>query len=59
MEENPRGLAIVRDELVGLLVVWDREDRRTDRCFHLQGWNGTARLSPTVSAGDHLHPSAL
>jgi hypothetical protein len=40
MAENPRGLTILRDELVGLLVTWDREDRKDDRYFHLQGWNG-------------------
>ena len=40
MKENPRGIIIQRDELVGLLVQWDRDDRREDRCFHLQGWNG-------------------
>ena len=40
MRENPRGLTILCDELVGLFVVWDREDHKDDRCFHLQGWNG-------------------
>ena len=40
MKENPRGLTILRDELIGLLVVWDKEDHKDDRCFHLQGWNG-------------------
>ena len=40
MAQNPRGLTILRDELVGLLVTWDREDRKDDRYFHLQGWNG-------------------
>ena len=29
-----------RDELIGLLVQWDREDRREDRAFHLEAWNG-------------------
>ena len=57
MEENPRGLAIVRDELVGLLVVWDREDRRTDRCFHLQGWNGYgAFISDRIGRGTIFTP---
>ena len=57
MEENPRGLAIVRDELVGLLVVWEREDRRTDRCFHLQGWNGYgAFISDRIGRGTIFTP---
>jgi hypothetical protein len=40
MVQNPRGLTILRDELVGLLVTWDREDRMDERYFHLQAWNG-------------------
>ena len=40
MAQNPRGITIFRDELVGLFVTWDRDDRKDDRCFHLQGWNG-------------------
>jgi Protein of unknown function (DUF3987) len=40
MAQNPRGLTILRDELVGLLVVWDQEDQKDARYFHLQGWNG-------------------
>ena len=40
MAQNPRGLTIFRDELVGLLVTWDRDDHQQDRYFHLQGWNG-------------------
>ena len=40
MEQNPRGLSILRDELIGLLVNWDREDRKDDRFFHLSAWNG-------------------
>ena len=40
MAQNPRGLTILRDELVGLLLTWDRDDRKDERYFHLQGWNG-------------------
>ncbi|HAG10102.1 MAG TPA: hypothetical protein DCK76_01610 [Desulfotomaculum sp.] len=40
LNENPRGLLLFRDELVGLLVSWDREDRQTDRAFYLEAWNG-------------------
>ena len=39
-KENPRGIMLSRDELIGLLVQWDREDRREDRAFHLEAWNG-------------------
>jgi Protein of unknown function (DUF3987) len=40
MAQNPRGITIFRDELVGLFVTWERDDRKDDRSFHLQGWNG-------------------
>ncbi|OPX92333.1 MAG: hypothetical protein A4E53_00555 [Pelotomaculum sp. PtaB.Bin104] len=40
LNENPRGILLFRDELVGLLVSWDREDRQADRTFYLEAWNG-------------------
>ena len=40
MAQNPRGITINRDELVGLLLTWDRDDRKDERYFHLQAWNG-------------------
>jgi len=40
LSENPRGVLLVRDELVGLLASWDREDKQTDRAFFLEAWNG-------------------
>jgi len=40
LSENPRGILLIRDELVGLLASWDREDKQTDRAFFLEAWNG-------------------
>lgn len=40
MADNPRGLLIFRDELIGLLSSWDKEGRESDRAFHLEAWNG-------------------
>lgn len=40
MGQNPRGLLIFRDELIGLLSSWDKEGRESDRAFHLEAWNG-------------------
>ena len=40
LSENTRGILLVRDELVGLLASWDREDRQPDRAFFLESWNG-------------------
>jgi hypothetical protein len=40
LAENPRGLMIFRDELIGLLSSWDKDGRESDRAFHLEAWNG-------------------
>lgn len=40
LSENPRGILLCRDELVGLLSSWDREGREQDRAFYLEAWNG-------------------
>ena len=40
LSENPRGILLYRDELVGLLSSWDREDKQSDRAFFLESWNG-------------------
>lgn len=39
-KENPRGILVFRDELVGLLTRWDREDMQDERAYFLEGWNG-------------------
>jgi hypothetical protein len=41
LRDNPAGLMVLRDELVGLIDSWDREGREGDRTFFLEGWNGT------------------
>jgi hypothetical protein len=40
LNENPRGILMFKDELVGFLVSLDREDRQADRAFYLSAWNG-------------------
>ncbi|MBI4006293.1 MAG: DUF3987 domain-containing protein [Gammaproteobacteria bacterium] len=40
LADNPRGILLFRDELVGLLDSWDREGREQDRAFYLEAWNG-------------------
>jgi len=40
LRDNPAGLLVVRDELVGLIETWDREGREGDRAFFLEAWNG-------------------
>ena len=40
LRENPAGLLVLRDELVGLIATWEREGREGERAFFLDGWNG-------------------
>jgi hypothetical protein len=42
LRENPYGLLVLRDELVGLIASWDREGREGERAFYLEAWNGNA-----------------
>jgi len=38
--DNPRGLLLFRDELIGLFATWDKEGHESDRAFYLEAWNG-------------------
>jgi phage/plasmid primase-like uncharacterized protein len=40
LRENPTGLLVLRDELVGLIASWEREGREGERAFYLEAWNG-------------------
>jgi len=40
LNENPTGLLMFRDELVGLLSTWEKPGRESDRAFFLESWNG-------------------
>ena len=40
LRDNPAGVLVLRDELVGLLSTWEREGREGDRAFFLEAWNG-------------------
>lgn len=52
LNQNPRGLLIKRDELVGWWRVLDKEGRESARGLYLEGWNGTGRYSyDTLSRG--------
>ena len=42
LNENPNGLLLVRDEMVGWLKTLDREDRANDRAFYLEAFAGTS-----------------
>ncbi len=40
LSQNPRGLLLHRDELMGLLTTWDKVGHEADRSFYLEAWNG-------------------
>lgn len=40
LNENPRGLLVNRDELIGWFRSLDKDGRENDRSFYLEAWNG-------------------
>lgn len=52
LNQNPRGILIRRDELIGWLRGLDKDGREGARALFLEGWNGTGRYSyDTISRG--------
>jgi hypothetical protein len=45
LNQNPNGLVVYRDELVGLLFSLDKEGQEGARSFYLEAWNGTGRYT--------------
>jgi hypothetical protein len=45
LRQNPNGLLIFRDELMGLFSQFDREGHEQDRPFFIEGWNGNSSYS--------------
>lgn len=45
LSQNPNGVGVVRDELIGLLRSLDREENGPDRAFYLECWNGDNRFT--------------
>ncbi len=45
LQENPRGIFVFRDELIGQLKSWEREGREQDRAFYLEAWNGSGSFT--------------
>jgi hypothetical protein len=40
LNQNPRGLLVKRDELIGWFRSLDKDGREGDRAFYLEAWNG-------------------
>lgn len=45
LAENPNGLLLYRDELMGLIRSFDRDGRQQDRQFFLEAWNGSGSFT--------------
>jgi hypothetical protein len=59
LAENPRGLLLYRDELMGLLSSWDKEGREGDRAFFLEAWNGYGSLTTDRISRGTVHTENL
>jgi hypothetical protein len=58
LRDNPAGLLVIRDELVGLIASWDKEGREGDRAFFLEAWNGNASYNTDrIGRGSVLIPN--
>jgi len=54
LRENPAGLLVLRDELVGLLATWEREGREGERAFFLEAWNGNQSFDTDRIGRGHI-----
>jgi hypothetical protein len=45
LSENPHGLVLIRDELVGFLKSLEKTGNETQRAFMLEAWNGDGRFT--------------
>lgn len=45
LNENPRGLMLIRDELPGFLSRMEREEYQGERAFYLEAFNGDGRFT--------------
>ncbi len=59
LNQNPRGLLLVRDELSGFLRLLDKPGREGDREFYLEAWNGDGGYSYDRIGRGTLHIPAL
>lgn len=59
LADNPRGILLYRDELVGLLSNWEKEGRESDRAFFLEAWNGDGSMTVDRIARGTTHVKNL
>jgi putative DNA primase/helicase len=58
MAENPAGLLILRDELVGWLTQLERQGREGERAFSLESWNGDSSFTVDRIGRGSIHVPA-
>ena len=44
LAENPNGLLVLRDELMGFFKTFEKSGHESDRSFFLEGWNGNGEF---------------
>ena len=54
LRDNPTGLLVLRDELVGLIANWEREGREGERAFFLEAWNGNQAFDTDRIGRGHI-----
>lgn len=60
LNQNPRGVLVHRDELVGLLKSLDKEGQEGARTFYLEAWNGTGSYTfDRIGRGTLEIPAAI
>ncbi len=59
LNQNPRGLLLVRDELVGMLRSLEKQGHENDRAFYLESWAGAGAFTYDRIGRGTLHIPAL
>ena len=59
LNQNPRGLLLIRDELSGWLRSLDKQGREGDREFYLEAWNGSGQFTYDRIGRGTLHIEAI
>ena len=58
LNENPNGLLLYRDELLGWLRTMDRQGHENDRAFYCEAWNGNGSYTYDRISRGTLHINA-
>ena len=59
LSENPAGLLLIRDELMGWLAGLDKHGREMERAFFLEAWNGNGSFTVDRIGRGSIHVSAV